>query len=114
MSTTARPIKVTEEVPDDLESIRADQIAKIRENSGKVTAVVVVMTVFSKKHKSSTTLGSRKTKLGLYLKELVLKQTKLRLEKAKLRPNCTSKYAARVSLWIPPNTCRRVKSQPSP
>ncbi len=41
-------MKVTEEVPDDLQTVRADQIAKIRENSGKVTAVVVVMTVFSK------------------------------------------------------------------
>ena len=92
MSSTARLIKVTKKAPGILKSSRANEIAKIHKNSGKVTAVVAVMTVFSKKYKNSTTLSSRKAALGLNLKELVLDQTNSELSKAKSFTNRTIKY----------------------
>jgi hypothetical protein len=92
LSTTARPIKATKVVPGILESSRADQIAQSRENTGKVTAVVAVMTVFSKKHKSSTTLGLSENALGLKSKKLALNKANLTLKKAKSRPNRTTKH----------------------
>lgn len=92
LSTTARPIKVTKKAHGILESPRANEIAKSCKNSGKVTAVAAIMTVFSKKYKNSTTLSSRKTALGVNLKELVLDQTNSELNKAKSRTNRTIKY----------------------
>ena len=56
MSTTAHPIKDTKKAPGILKNSRANEKAKIRKHSGKVTAVVVVMTVFSKTYKNSTKL----------------------------------------------------------
>ncbi len=38
--------RVTTEVPGFLETFRADQVAKFCKNKSKVTAAVVVMTVF--------------------------------------------------------------------
>ncbi len=75
LSTTARPIKVTNRAPGVFDDSGANEIAKIRENSGKVTAVAAVMTVFSKKYKNSTTLNLRKTTLGVNSNELVLDQS---------------------------------------
>ncbi len=69
-----------------LESSRASEILKIRKNSDKFLAVAAVMTVFSKKHKSSTTLSSRKTE------KLVPDQTNSELNNAKSRTNHTVKY----------------------
>ncbi len=81
MSTTARPIKVTKEVPGILKSFRANQITKSRENTDKVFAVVAVMTVF-KKNKNNTMLSSRKSANQATLKQI----------NTKSRPYCTSKY----------------------
>ncbi len=58
-----------------LKSSRANKIVKIHKKLGRVIAVAAIMTVFSKKHKNSTKLVSRKTVLDLNSKELVLDKT---------------------------------------
>jgi hypothetical protein len=59
LSTTTRPIKVTKLTHNDPEGLRDNEIDKIRENTGKVTTVVAVMTVSCKTIKSSTTLNTK-------------------------------------------------------
>ncbi len=51
LSTTTRPIKVTKLAHNDPEGLRDHKIDKIHENTGKVTALVAVMTVSCKKIK---------------------------------------------------------------
>jgi hypothetical protein len=67
-------------------------LQKIRENTGKVTAVVAVMTVSCKKIKSSTTLNYKKSVYALNLKELALNQSNLKQKHAKSRPNHPAKH----------------------
>ena len=62
-STDTRPIKVTKLAQNDTEVFRDGELTKSRENTGKVTAVVAVMTVFCKKIKSSTTLITKKARM---------------------------------------------------
>jgi hypothetical protein len=69
-------------VYDSSSDSRADHIAQSHENTGKVTAVVAVMTVFSKKHINSTTLGPSKNALGPKSKKLALNKAILKLKKA--------------------------------
>ncbi len=61
LSTDTRPIKVTKLVHNVPEGSRDNKIDKIRQNTGKVTAIVAVMTVSCKKIKSSTTLNCKKS-----------------------------------------------------
>ncbi len=51
LSTITRPIKVTKLAHNDPEGLRDHEIDKIRENTGKITALVAVMTVSCKKIK---------------------------------------------------------------
>jgi hypothetical protein len=51
MSTTAHPIKVTTTACPDPEGFRDTEITKVFSKTGKVTAVVAVMTIFNKHKK---------------------------------------------------------------
>ena len=82
LSTTTHPIKVTKLAHSDPEGLRDNKIDKICENTGKVTAVVAVMTVSCKKMKSSTTLNCKKSVYALNLKELALNKSNLRQKHA--------------------------------
>ncbi len=72
ISTTTRPIKVTKLVHNVTEGPRGNKIDKNCENTGKVTAVVAVMTVSCKKIKSNTMPNCKKSKCALNLKKLAL------------------------------------------
>jgi hypothetical protein len=59
MSSETRPIKVTKLVQNDIESPKDRENTENRENTGKVTAVVAVMTVFCNKIKNSLALNQK-------------------------------------------------------
>jgi hypothetical protein len=53
MSTTARPVKVTTTACLDPEGFRNFEITKNFSKTGRVTAIVAVMTIYSKHKKSA-------------------------------------------------------------
>ncbi len=91
LSTTPHPIKVTKFAHNYPEGSRDNKIDKICENTGKVTAVVAVMTVSCKKIQSSTTLNCKKSVCALNSKELTLNKSNLKQKHAKSCPNCPPK-----------------------
>ncbi len=92
LSTDTRPIKVTKLAQNDTEVSRDSELAKSCKNSGKVTAVVAVMTVSCKKIKSSTTLNYKKIAYALNSKELAINQSNLKQKHARSCTNCPSKH----------------------
>ncbi len=67
-STQPCPIKVTDQVPT---STRADEKALENAKTGKVTAVVAVMRIYSNLPNTSANTSAKKTKLVSKLKKLV-------------------------------------------
>jgi hypothetical protein len=81
LSTTARLIKVTNLTQGGTYVPRDSENTVIRENTGKVTAVVAVMTVFSKNVKN----GQLKTKTANKLAKMTNYRSKSKLKIAKSR-----------------------------
>ena len=100
MSTTARPIKVTNLTQGGTYVPRDSENTVIRENTGKVTAVVAVMTVSSRNlqnSQSKTKTGQFKTKTANKSAILTNTKAKSRQKSAKLSQNHASKRDKGVS-----------------
>ena len=100
MSTTARPIKVTNLTQGGTYVPRDSENTVIRENTGKVTAVVAVMTVSSRNLKNTqlkTKTGQFKTKTANKSAILTNTKAKSRQKSAKLSQNHASKRDKGVS-----------------
>ncbi len=100
MPTTARPIKVTNLTQGGTYVPRDSENTVIRKNTGKVTAVVAVMTVSSRNLKNSqikTKTGQFKTKTDN--KSAILTETRLRSRKniARSRRNRANKLDNGIS-----------------
>ena len=87
MSTTAtRPIKVAETAPSDVSDTRGD-VNKIKSlETGKVTAVATVMTIFKKINGSLRSTTNKGSYLAPNSKNLASKKTKSKLNSAKTWP----------------------------
>jgi hypothetical protein len=96
LSTTARPIKVTNPTTQGGTYVPRDsKNTVIRENTGKVTAVVSVMTVSSRNLKNSqfkTKTGQFKTKTANKSAILTETRSKSKQKNAKSRQNRAGKY----------------------
>jgi hypothetical protein len=95
LSTTARPIKVTNPTQGGAYVPRDSKNTVIRENTGKVTTVVAVMTVSSRNLKNrqfKTKTGQFKTKTAN--KSTILTETRAKSKQkiARSRQNCAGKY----------------------
>jgi hypothetical protein len=100
LSTTARPIKVTNLTQGGTYVLRDSENTVIRENTGKVTAVVAVMTVSSRNlqnSQSKTKTGQFKTKTANKSAILTNTKAKSRQKSAKLSQNHASKRDKGVS-----------------
>ena len=87
MSTTAtRPIKVADTAPSGASTTRSvvNEIKSLE--TGKVTAVAAVMTVFKKINGSLRSTTTRGSYIAPNSKDLASKRTKLMLNSAKTRP----------------------------
>ena len=95
MSTTARPIKVTNTACLDLERFRDTGNTKNFSITGKVTSVVAVMTILSKHKKFSTALNREiqaKALKSLKSKSLATHRAKKKLKLAKHCLTCAKMH----------------------
>ena len=87
MSTTAsRPIKVADTAPGDVSNTRDAKYEVKSPETGKVTVVAAVMTIFKKINGSLRSTTSKGSYLAPNSKDLASKKTKSRLNLAKTRP----------------------------
>jgi hypothetical protein len=93
LSTTARPIKVTNLTRHDTYVSRDSENTVICENTGKVTAVVAVMTVSSRNVQNS----KYKTKTADKSAILAESRSKSKQKNAKSRQNRTGKYNSGIN-----------------
>ena len=87
MSTTAtRPIKVADTAPSDVSDTRGvvNEIKSLE--TGKVTAVAAVMTIFKKLGGSLRSTTKKSSYLAPKSKDLASKKTKSKLNSARTRP----------------------------
>ena len=92
MSTTAtRPIKVAETAPSDVSDTRGDVNELKSLETGRVTAVATVMTIFKKINGSLRSTTNKGSYLAPKSKDLASKETKSKLNLAKTWPAWATK-----------------------
>ena len=99
MSTTAtRPIKVADTAPVDVSDTRVvvNEIKGLE--TGKVTAVAAIMTVFKKLDGSLRSTTKKGSYIAPNSKDLASKKTKSKLNSAKTRPARATKPKAEPQL----------------